>query len=207
MRQDKAYRSRYNACQEELKLWQRKESFHHGNNLEHINSVIKHVLKAFLKTSLVAQMVRRLPEMQETRVQSLGREDLQWQPLQYSCLENSMDRGVWWATVHGVAKNRTQLNNFIFTFTETLTTNQAVLEAVDTTDTPIQRKDIQTRKREQSTINAIGEHTMGAQKEKHLIGRRGFHKWCHWGSQCLSWISNDIQKITIKTLNMRTNTA
>ena len=29
-------------------------------------------------------------------------------PLQYSCLENSMDRGAWWATVHGVAKSRTQ---------------------------------------------------------------------------------------------------
>ena len=28
--------------------------------------------------------------------------------LQYSCLENSMDRGAWWATVHGVAKRRTQ---------------------------------------------------------------------------------------------------
>ena len=28
-------------------------------------------------------------------------------PLQYSCLENSMDREVWWATVHGVAKNWT----------------------------------------------------------------------------------------------------
>ena len=28
-------------------------------------------------------------------------------PLQYSCLENSMDRGAWRATVHGVAKNRT----------------------------------------------------------------------------------------------------
>ena len=28
-------------------------------------------------------------------------------PLQYSCLENSMDRGAWWATVHGVAKSRT----------------------------------------------------------------------------------------------------
>ena len=26
-------------------------------------------------------------------------------PLQYSCLENSMDRGAWWATVHGAAKN------------------------------------------------------------------------------------------------------
>ena len=32
-------------------------------------------------------------------------------PLQYSCLENSMDRGAWWATVYGVAKNQTQLNN------------------------------------------------------------------------------------------------
>ena len=30
-------------------------------------------------------------------------------PLQYSCLENSMDRGAWQATVHGVAKSRTQL--------------------------------------------------------------------------------------------------
>ena len=35
-------------------------------------------------------------------------------PLQYSGLENSMDRGAWWATVHGIAKNWTQLNNFHF---------------------------------------------------------------------------------------------
>ena len=28
-------------------------------------------------------------------------------PLQYSCLENSMDKGAWWATVHEVAKNQT----------------------------------------------------------------------------------------------------
>ena len=32
-------------------------------------------------------------------------------PLQYSCSENFMDRGVWWATVHGVAKSRTQLSD------------------------------------------------------------------------------------------------
>ena len=32
-------------------------------------------------------------------------------PLQYSCLENPMDRGNWWATVHGIAKNWTQLSN------------------------------------------------------------------------------------------------
>ena len=35
-------------------------------------------------------------------------------PLQYSCLENPMDRGVWWAVVHGVAKSRTQLSDFTF---------------------------------------------------------------------------------------------
>ena len=33
-------------------------------------------------------------------------------PLQYSCLENSMDGGAWWATVHGVAKSRTPLSDF-----------------------------------------------------------------------------------------------
>ena len=32
-------------------------------------------------------------------------------PLQYSCLENSTDRGVWWATVRGVAKTRTRLSD------------------------------------------------------------------------------------------------
>ena len=37
-------------------------------------------------------------------------------PLQYSCLENPMDGGAWWATVHGVAKSRTRLSNFTFTF-------------------------------------------------------------------------------------------
>ena len=35
-------------------------------------------------------------------------------PLQHSCLENSMDRGAWWATVHGVAKSQTWLSNYHF---------------------------------------------------------------------------------------------
>ena len=37
-------------------------------------------------------------------------------PLQYSCLENTMDGGAWWAAVHGVAEGRAQLSNFTFTF-------------------------------------------------------------------------------------------
>ena len=37
-------------------------------------------------------------------------------PLQYSCLENPMDRGAWWAAVHGVTKSWTRLSDFTFTF-------------------------------------------------------------------------------------------
>ena len=37
-------------------------------------------------------------------------------PLQYSCLENPMDGGAWWAAVHGITKSRTWLSDFPFTF-------------------------------------------------------------------------------------------
>ena len=53
--------------------------------------------------SLAAQTVKNLPAMQETQVRPLGWEGNGY-PLQYSYLENPMDRGVWWATVHGVTK-------------------------------------------------------------------------------------------------------
>ena len=55
----------------------------------------------FVWCSLVAQMVKHLPEMQEIRVQSLGLEDPlagNGNPLQYSYLESSKDRGAWQAT-------------------------------------------------------------------------------------------------------------
>ena len=41
-------------------------------------------------------------------------------PLQYSRLENSMDRGAWWATVHGVAKSRTRLSDFTHSLTHSV---------------------------------------------------------------------------------------
>ena len=51
-------------------------------------------------------MIKNLPAMQGTRVQSMDREDSPGEgngnPLQYSCLENPMDGGAWWATVHGI---------------------------------------------------------------------------------------------------------
>ena len=60
-------------------------------------------------------MVKNLPAMQGTWVQSLGREDplkkRMAAPLQYSHLENFTDRGAWHATVQGVTKSRTQRNH------------------------------------------------------------------------------------------------
>ena len=46
-------------------------------------------------------------------IPGLGRypEGVRGNPLQYSCLENPMDRGAWWGTVHAVTKSRTQLSN------------------------------------------------------------------------------------------------
>ena len=61
--------------------------------------------------SLVAQMVNNQPAMWETRVQSLGGEDPLEEgtatPLQYSGLENPMDRGAWRAAVHRDAQGQT----------------------------------------------------------------------------------------------------
>ena len=56
--------------------------------------------------------------MQGTGAQSLDQEDLSGEgngnPLQYSCLENSMDGGAWLATVHGIAKSPMQLTLSLF---------------------------------------------------------------------------------------------
>ena len=68
-----------------------------------------------LDASLLAQTVKNLPPVQETgdqcRSGSRGSTGRKNSPLQYSCLENSMDRGTWWATVHGVTKSQTQLSD------------------------------------------------------------------------------------------------
>ena len=58
--------------------------------------------------SLMAQMVKNPPANAGDLGSIPGSErspgGRNGNPLQYSCLENSMDRGAWWATVHGVAK-------------------------------------------------------------------------------------------------------
>ena len=69
-----------------------------------------------------AQSVKGLPTMWKTRVQPLGQEDSPGEgsgnPLQYSCLENSMEGGAWWGTAHGVTKSLTWETNTLFNLEE-----------------------------------------------------------------------------------------
>ena len=68
-------------------------------------------LARYTWASQVAQTVKKPPAMQETWFWSLGQEDSPGEghgnPLQYSCLENPMDRGAQWATVHGITESDT----------------------------------------------------------------------------------------------------
>ena len=67
-------------------------------------------------SALVAQTVKRLAynEGDLGSIPGSGRSSGEGNgnPLWYSCLENPMDRGAWWATVHWVTKSRTRLSNF-----------------------------------------------------------------------------------------------
>ena len=67
------------------------------------------------KASLVAQVVKNLLAMQETWVGKIARRR-EWLPHQYSCLENSMDRGAWRAIVHVVTKvgHNREINTFSY---------------------------------------------------------------------------------------------
>ena len=67
----------------------------------------------------MAQMVKNLPAMQETRVRFLGWEDpleKKWLPTPVFLPENSIDRGAWRATVHGVARVGHYQSTNTFTF-------------------------------------------------------------------------------------------
>ena len=73
--------------------------------------------ESWLWASLVAQMVKNARNVQDLgSIPGLERSPGEGNdyPLQYSCLENSMDRGAWRTIVHGVSKSQTQPSNFYF---------------------------------------------------------------------------------------------
>ena len=87
--------------------------------------------KGIMTCSLVTQMVESacnagdlglIPELGTSSVEGNGN------PLQHSCLENPMDGGAWWATVHGVAKSQTRLSDFTFLSFSFILDTQILLE-------------------------------------------------------------------------------
>ena len=87
------------------------------NKIKHklINTLLPFKFNYIFWVSLVAQMVKTLPVNAGDLGSIPGLQRLPGEgngnPLQYSCLGNPMDRGAWWATVHGVAKSWTQLSD------------------------------------------------------------------------------------------------
>ena len=73
---------------------------------------------SYLCSNWLCQALRKALRIQTLydNVHSLKEFSLVGTPLQYSCLENPMDRGPWWAAVRGVVKSWTRLSDFPFTF-------------------------------------------------------------------------------------------
>ena len=87
---------------------------------------IKKKNKQPLRASQVAQWWRIRLQMQEFQVPSLGQEDLKifwrrkWQPIQYSCRDNPMDRGAWRTTIYGVGYDWAHTHTHTYTHVHTL---------------------------------------------------------------------------------------
>ena len=74
-------------------------------------------------------------------------------PLQHFCLANPMDRGAWWAVVHGVAKSWARLSDFPFTFHfHALEDHEKILEEVIVENFPKMGKEIVTQVQETQRV-------------------------------------------------------
>ena len=80
-----------------------------------MNLTVGELVLTSYKGSLVAQLVKKPPAIQETQVQSLGWEDplnKGMETTKYSCLENDMDREVYQPTIHGLTMSQIWLSEY-----------------------------------------------------------------------------------------------
>ena len=93
----------------------KKRELKHAAQFYPLKNILKCVPTSIMKKQVLAEVT--IKNENPKFKQDLG--DLrrrQWQPTQYSCLENPMEGGAWQAAVHGVTKSQTRLSNFTFTF-------------------------------------------------------------------------------------------
>ena len=117
-----------------LTLYIQKERYRHFTlgwalllcNCENVPSDILHFLKAFSRLSQWLSGKESARSAGDTgdvgSLPGLGRSfgEGNGNPLQYSCLENPMDRGAWWVTVYGVTKSRMQLKHKVISLSSLL---------------------------------------------------------------------------------------
>ena len=87
----------------------------HDNASLNVQLLQKEIFETFSKSLPSSNNLETLAEQLADQLSGLDPRD-NGTPLQYSCLENPMDQGAWWAAVHGVAKGRTRLSDFTLTF-------------------------------------------------------------------------------------------
>ena len=94
----------------------RKDVF---NRIPKVSLLLDNTQKEIYVSKQLAHMARKeLSRMADLYRSSVNHGEDNGTPLQYSCLQNPMDGGAWWATIHGVAKGQTRLSDFTFTFHE-----------------------------------------------------------------------------------------
>ena len=120
-------------------------------------------------------------------------------PLQYSCLENPVDGGAWWAAVHGVAKSHTRLSNFTFPF------NFHALEKEMATHSSVFAWRI-TGMREPGGLPSMGLHRLGHDWSDLAVAAAATHEWASQVAQIVknlpamqeTWVWSCVRKITWK---------
>ena len=145
-------------------------------------------------------------------------------PLQYSCLENPMDWGAWWAAVHGVAKSQTRLSDFTFTFhfhalEKEMATHSSVLawripgmvEPAGVSQSP-HNKQLSSSSSKffiPPKLSVSYWDSQSQQKKVHVLPlyttRREWLNWTSWGWYQASWTTH--VKLELEQLHVDTATA
>ena len=127
-------------------------------------------------------------------------------PLQYSCLENTMDGGAWWAAVHGVENSQTRLSNFTFTFQfhalekEMATQSSVLAWRIPGTGEPGGLPSMESHRVGHDWSDSAAAKNVHSLWEINLISRTDIQRACTWQRGSSDWLgfnSNCMESVLI----------